>query len=774
MRPNDTADTFAKRALTERIVVHHPLHRSLRVGAALLVATLATAVVAQSPVPSGTVITIAGNGGAGFSGDDGPAIDATLHGPLGSAIGPDGAAYFVDEGNYRIRRLDPVTGNITTIAGVGPGSFSDGPNGDGGPATSAQIADPITLAIDRERNTLYFPSLSLSRVRQIDLATGIVDSFAGTGVFDPFPPGQYGDGGPATSAWFLSPYGVAVGTDHDVLITDIGLNTLRSVDGTTGIVSRLAGQEFQFLTSGDGAPASSASFTVPDNVVTDSAGNIYIEDSQFDNSFLVRRIDAATGIIDTVAGGGTLTPGSGLATDTLLTEGGGTGPIAIGGDALYIGTGNRVLAVDLTTGQLNVLAGQATAGFSGDGGPAADAEFSGISGLTLVPGGGLLVSDGLNNRVRYIAPDSINLTGDAGQTEFHLPWVSALSGDVTISDTAATIIDVGSLASVGGGVTISDNTAATTIDVSSLTFVGDNVTIVSNSAAMEIDVGLLTTVGGDVTISDNTAATIIDISSLTSAGGDVTLDTTGSGIFDLSSAAVGGDTSLTTDGYDEVDAMTAAGQTAVTMVNGAATMELVLPDGAFALDDHVPFSVKELPADPIDNWGQDPMTTLAQYQFDFAITTLDQDATLNFEIDLTALEPDAQQALLDLLHTNTLLTLAVQGDDPDAELQTFDVCGAGADPSSGCVAVRWLDENSADLEPYGAVDPAAVHFESLVGHFSTYSIVAVKSVPEPASLVLLIMASAMILVPWPWCDSGDAPSRGLHLNPSYLLARYAY
>ena len=82
------------------------------------------------------------------------------------------------------------------------------------------------------------------------------------------------------------------------------------------------------------------------------------------------------------------------------------------------------------------------------------------------------------------------------------------------------------------------------------------------------------------------------------------------------------------------------------------------------------------------------MTTLAKYQFDFAITTLGQDATLNFQIDLAALDPDTHAALLDLLHGNTLLTLAVQGDDPGAALQLFTVCGAGADPSSGCVVVR--------------------------------------------------------------------------------------
>ena len=92
--------------------------------------------MAQAPAPSGTVITIAGNGSGGFSGDGGPATDASFHGPYGSAIGPDGTLYFVDSGNFRIRAVDPVTGIITTVAGNG--SIGDSTR-NGGPATDADI-----------------------------------------------------------------------------------------------------------------------------------------------------------------------------------------------------------------------------------------------------------------------------------------------------------------------------------------------------------------------------------------------------------------------------------------------------------------------------------------------------------------------------------------------------------------------------------------------------------------------------------------------------------
>jgi hypothetical protein len=105
-------------------------------------------------------------------------------------------------------------------------------------------------------------------------------------------------------------------------------------------------------------------------------------------------------------------------------------------------------------------------------------------------------------------------------------------------------------------------------------------------------------------------------------------------------------------------------------------------------------------------------------------------ATLNFEIDVSTLDMSAQDALLALLDTEPLLTLSVLGDEPGAEPQLFDVCAAGGMPSvGGCVAVLWLDENGMPLEPFGAINPAVLRFEALVGHFSTYSIVAAATLP---------------------------------------------
>ncbi len=199
---------------------------------------------------------------------------------------------------------------------------------------------------------------------------------------------------------------------------------------------------------------------------------------------MIRRIDAITGIITTVAGGGATTPGTGTATDMDL---GRAYALAVDDDGtLFVGSGNQVFKVDLGTGQLSPFAGAAVSGFSGDGGPALDARFFTIFGLTVAPGGGLIISDTQNARIRYIAPDSINLSGDSGQTDFYLPWVSALSGDLIITNNPnLSVIDVSSLVSTSRR---QHRQSATTLrwdlDLSSLVDASGNLEV-SNNASLE-------------------------------------------------------------------------------------------------------------------------------------------------------------------------------------------------------------------------------------------------------------------------------------------------
>jgi hypothetical protein len=206
--------------------------------------------------------------------------------------------------------------------------------------------------------------------------------------------------------------------------------------------------------------------------------------------------------------------------------------------------------------------------------------------------------------------------------------------------------------------------------------------------------------------------------------GDLTLETSGAGTLDLGGAEVGGDTSVTASGYTGVSAATAMGDTSVTMINSEATMEVTLPDGAFTSDTPVDFSVTNQPGSTEIVDGN-TVTHLGTYSFEFAIPTLNSPAELNFEIDLAAMmEPD-RLSLLDLLHDGALLTLGVRGDAPGAELQLFDVCAGGGPVADSCAIVQWLDANRMLLDPLGGIDPALLRLGGLVGHFSTYSFLAV-------------------------------------------------
>ena len=297
----------------------------------------------------GNISTVAGDyaSGKGYSGDGGLATSAQLYQPSGLAFDAAGNLYIVDNGNNVVRKVD-MTGKIITVAGNN--ALGAGYNGDGGPATSAQLNLPLCIVLDAAGN-LYIADTKNSAIRMVN-TKGVITTIAGS---QKLGGGYSGDGGAATSAQLNYPAGLAVDTAGSLYIADQHNNVIRKVT-TNGIIATIAGDGAASY-DGDGSLATLAGLDTPLGIALDGTGNVYIADY---NNYVVRRVDAS-GLIMTIAGShvGSVFPSSN------------SGP-----------------------------------GYWGDGGPATYAGLGLPFGLTFDTQGNIYIADTTNNVIRKVtAPD---------------------------------------------------------------------------------------------------------------------------------------------------------------------------------------------------------------------------------------------------------------------------------------------------------------------------------------------------------------------------------
>ena len=314
---------------------------------------------------------------------------------------------------------------------------------------------------------------------------------------------------------------------------------------------------------------------------------------------------------------------------------------------------------------------------------------------------------------------------DTSNTVINLSCLVEVTGDLIVTgNTAATAINLANLASVGGNLEISGNTAAGDLDLGSLGSVSGNLEITDNPAAGNLDLGSLGTVSGELEIADNGDATV-NLAALAEVG-ELTLETTGSGNLDLSGTNVSGDLDLTTAGYGAVSGNTANGSTFVTVASNEAKMSVTLPTGTFT--EPTAFTLINLGSSTLPPesgtgtaGGTSVIDPIAAYQFNFAVPTLNQAASLSFVIDLDALGTATQNAVLQALSAGAV-TLATKGDAPSSSYQAFPHCTSSQVPAIGaCVLVETLGD---DAQPTIGT-PAYLRFSNVAGHFSSWAVVIV-------------------------------------------------
>ncbi len=350
-----------------------------------LTTALALLAALASPLPAGTIDTVAGTGEPGSSGDGGPATSARLREPFACELDGRGHLFIADAADGRIRRVDLASGVIATVAGEGPGR---------------SVGTPYAVAVD-EAGNLYVVDQKTPEVRKVEAGTGRVSDLAGTGT-----KGYSGDGGPASAAMLREPNDCCLDGRGGLLIADVADWRVRRVDLATGVITTFAGTgkpagRPDRSRLGDGGKAVDAVIVGARAVCNDGRGTTYICEREGN---AIRRV-APDGTIATLAGTGI--PGysgdGGAARDATFR---GPKGIRIGPERnLYVvDTENHAIRkIEARTGIVSTVAG-GRRGPGGDGGPATLAGLDRPHGCAIAPDGTLYIADSENHRVRRISP----------------------------------------------------------------------------------------------------------------------------------------------------------------------------------------------------------------------------------------------------------------------------------------------------------------------------------------------------------------------------------
>ena len=406
--PSETGPGLASRAGVKT----HPLSlASLSLPLALAIAAGACD-SGGTPAPgpactSGTICTWAGNGDPAFFGDGLDRREAMLYWPVDLAFAPDGRAYVLDWQNHRVRRVN-LDGTFETV--MGTGDVGDGPDAGnertapGVAGTDCNLNHPTDVTFDRDGNVVV-SAWHNHKIRRLDPATGLEAVVSGAG------PGFTGDGMPALGALMNQPKAAVVSPATGAMyVLDTRNFRVRRID-TEGVITSVVGSAMAGF-AGDGGPPSEAQLKFQmanDNpepgggLALDAQDRLYIVDTENQR---IRRVDFAANIIETVAGNGTagFSGDDGPATEASLAW---PRDAAIGPDGrLYIADtdNDRIRAVDLATGVITTVVGDGVARFGGDGEAPTAASLSRPFGLTFDGVGNLYIADTMNNRIRMVMP----------------------------------------------------------------------------------------------------------------------------------------------------------------------------------------------------------------------------------------------------------------------------------------------------------------------------------------------------------------------------------